>query len=93
MKADHDELRRLAEAAIAEAEQPVCTTGDPIDLGVERKAYLAYVDASGPATILALLDEIRTLRRIGRALLEHDERGQGVGWSETMDALHKEIIG
>lgn len=31
------------------------------------------------------------LRRIGRALLAADERGQGVPWQEAMDALHKAV--
>ena len=43
--------------------------------------------------VLALLDDYQKLERIGRALLYHDERGQGVGWSEAMDALHKLIGG
>ena len=59
-----------------------------------RRVALATSSVELPSgTLLVLLDEIRTLRRIGRALLDYDERGQGVGWSETMDALHKLIRG
>ena len=38
-------------------------------------------------------DENKRLKVIGRRLLYHDERGQGIGWRTTMEDLRKELQG
>lgn len=61
---DHATLRSLAEAAT-----PGLGTGDPVVVlfdyeegGIVREADAAYIAACDPTTVIALLDELETLR-------------------------------
>ena len=67
--------------------------GEDCLLDDNGKLFCAYCQdfAAKDAEIEQAEAEITRLRRIGRALLYHDERGQGVGWQEAMAELAQTV--
>ncbi len=75
---------------IEKAARAICQAAgeDP----TSESRWKAFVPAANAALAAIgfhkiLADAIR-LRRIGQALIEADERGQGLPWREAMDELH-----
>lgn len=54
-----------------------------------RSYQCEQVGPKAYAEIERLRAYIEALERVGRALIYHDERGQGVGWQEAMEELHE----
>ncbi len=72
----------IREITAVEAENKTLERQHQVDL----KIHSEYV-----ASLTSAEAEIEQLHRIGRALIYHDERGQGQGWREAMKELYEAL--